>query len=409
MNNTPKVFISSTVYDFKDIRSALKFYLEEHGYIVYTSESSDFKVDVKVHSYEACLNLIDECDYFILLIGSRVGGWYDKENKISITRQEYRHAYQLHQQGGLQILSFVRNEVWQLKETRNELTRYLENINSFDKDLIADIVNAPTKFANDAQFVSDFIQEVGKNAETKTAMQDKALLPTGNWIRLFDSFKDIIDSLKELIKINDLDYKLNLEILKNELQAYNLQVNEILRNCPNALYVTLNNLLNNAKKSESPYGEFILDKDDWETFIPIFWYTSVIHYIPIDVQVINQILTSKTFFNFNSQNQSFTKSPIYENLLELKKGIYTFNNQNFDISEVIQLTNEMKRKFKIYGNYRINTTDLTKVVSRAGIISNIFNLTYSINNSIEKGVYQSPQIFDFNVFALKIIESLNER
>jgi len=409
MNNTPKVFISSTVYDFKDIRSALKFYLEEHGYIVYTSESSDFKVDVKVHSYEACLNLIDECDYFILLIGSRVGGWYDKENKISITRQEYRHAYQLHQQGGLQILSFVRNEVWQLKETRNELTRYLENINSFDKDLIADIVNAPTKFANDAQFVSDFIQEVGKNAETKTAMQDKALLPTGNWIRLFDSFKDIIDSLKELIKINDLDYKLNLEILKNELQAYNLQVNEILRNCPNALYVTLNNLLNNAKKSESPYGEFILDKDDWETFIPIFWYTSVIHYIPIDVQVINQILTSKTFFNFNSQNQSFTKSPIYENLLELKKGIYTFNNQNFDISEVIQLTNEMKRKFKIYGNYRINTTDLTKVVSRAGIISNIFNLTYSINNSIETGVYQSPQIFDFNVFALKIIESLNER
>lgn len=409
MNNTPKVFISSTVYDFKDIRSALKFYLEEHGYIVYTSESSDFKVDVKVHSYEACLNLIDECDYFILLIGSRVGGWYDKENKISITRQEYRHAYQLHQQGGLQILSFVRNEVWQLKETRNELTRYLENINNFDKDLIADIVNAPTKFANDAQFVSDFIQEVGKNAETRIAMQDKALLPTGNWIRVFNSFKDIIDSLKELIKINDLDYKLNLEILKNELQAYNLQVNEILRKRPNALYVTLNNLLNNAKKSESPYGEFILDKDDWETFIPIFWYTSVIHYIPIDVQVINQILTSKTFFNFNSQNQSFTKSPIYENLLELKKGIYTFNNQNLDISEVIQLTNEMKRKFKIYGNYRINTTDLTKVVSRAGIISNIFNLTYSINNSIETGVYQSPQIFDFNVFALKIIESLNER
>lgn len=409
MNNTPKVFISSTVYDFKDIRSALKFYLEEHGYIVYTSESSDFKVDVKVHSYEACLNLIDECDYFILLIGSRVGGWYDKENKISITRQEYRHAYQLHQQGGLQILSFVRNEVWQLKETRNELTRYLENINNFDKDLIADIVNAPTKFANDAQFVSDFIQEVGKNAETRIAMQDKALLPTGNWIRVFNSFKDIIDSLKELIKINDLDYKLNLEILKNELQAYNLQVNETLRNYPNALYVTLNNLLNNAKKSESPYGEFILDKDDWETFIPIFWYTSVIHYIPIDVQVINQILTSKTFFNFNSQNQSFTKSPIYENLLELKKGIYAFNNQNFDISEVIQLTNEMKRKFKIYGNYRINTTDLTKVVSRAGIISNIFNLTYSINNSIETGVYQSPQIFDFNVFALKIIESLNER
>ena len=154
MNNTPKVFISSTVYDFKDIRSALKFYLEEHGYIVYTSESSDFKVDVKVHSYEACLNLIDECDYFILLIGSRVGGWYDKENKISITRQEYRHAYQLHQQGGLQILSFVRNEVWQLKETRNELTRYLENINNYFSQFIKFISYDKSQFDYIAQILT---------------------------------------------------------------------------------------------------------------------------------------------------------------------------------------------------------------------------------------------------------------
>ena len=111
MNKKPTFFISSTIYDFRDLRSALKFYLEELGYQVYASEYNDFKVASDKHSYDACLKLIEECDYFILLVGSRVGGFYDDQNKISITRQEYREAYKLHEQGKLQIISFVRDEV----------------------------------------------------------------------------------------------------------------------------------------------------------------------------------------------------------------------------------------------------------------------------------------------------------
>ena len=30
--NRPRVFISSTIYDFKDLRSALKYWLEEMGF-----------------------------------------------------------------------------------------------------------------------------------------------------------------------------------------------------------------------------------------------------------------------------------------------------------------------------------------------------------------------------------------
>ena len=219
MNNTPKVFISSTVYDFKDIRSALKFYLEEHGYIVYTSESSDFKVDVKVHSYEACLNLIDECDYFILLIGSRVGGWYDKENKISITRQEYRHAYQLHQQGGLQILSFVRNEVWQLKETRNELTRYLENINNYDKeyylsDLINEIITILQKdlLENNIEVISELNNEA-KIYVDKNKFIQAIINILHNSIESFN--KNKIVNRVIFIKLKQIDNDTQLEIKDN--------------------------------------------------------------------------------------------------------------------------------------------------------------------------------------------------
>ena len=40
--NKPRVFVSSTIYDFKDLRSALKFWLEELGLEVLMSEFNDF-------------------------------------------------------------------------------------------------------------------------------------------------------------------------------------------------------------------------------------------------------------------------------------------------------------------------------------------------------------------------------
>lgn len=404
MNNTPKIFISSTIYDFKDLRSALKFYLEQLGYIVYTSENNDFKVDGSVHSYDACLKLIRECDYFILLIGSRVGGWYNKENKVSITRQEYKTAYELHRQGKLEIISFVRSDVWQLKESRNELAKHLHNLNFLEKETKESVLNFPTKFANDAEFVSDFIMEVGRNAETNKALKENGELPTGNWIRQFDSFRDIIDALSGLINLGSLDYKLNLEILKNELDFYISKTNEILRNNPDILYITSNNLIRNLKREKYSYNKILLDKDNWELFISIFWYTSVIHYIPIDIQILNSILTSKTLFKFNSKNQSFQKSPIYDDLISLKNNINNFKKADIDISEYVEFTNNMKETYKLKGYYLIEQMQLTKIISRAGTISNIFNLANSIVKSIDSGLYQEPKLFDFDSFVLKVID-----
>jgi Domain of unknown function (DUF4062) len=41
-NKKPTVFISSTIYDFKDLRSAIKYYLEELGFEVFASDYNDF-------------------------------------------------------------------------------------------------------------------------------------------------------------------------------------------------------------------------------------------------------------------------------------------------------------------------------------------------------------------------------
>ena len=120
----PTIFISSTIYDFRDMRSAIKEHLESNGCRVLASEFNDFTKPLDKHSYEACLAAIEQADFFLLLIGTRVGGWYDKTKRVSITQQEYRTAYSLAKSDRLRLLSFVRAEVWDHRESAKELERF---------------------------------------------------------------------------------------------------------------------------------------------------------------------------------------------------------------------------------------------------------------------------------------------
>ena len=46
----------------------------------------------------------------------------------------------------------------------------------------------PSKFTSDAEFISSFIEEVGKNMETKSAIALGSSRPTGNWIHVFKDY-----------------------------------------------------------------------------------------------------------------------------------------------------------------------------------------------------------------------------
>ncbi|MFW2177295.1 MULTISPECIES: DUF4062 domain-containing protein [unclassified Moraxella] len=394
MNNTPKVFISSTIYDFKDLRSALKFYLEQHGYIVFTSESSDFKVDGNVHSYHACLNLIDECDYFILLVGTRVGGWFDKTNKISITRQEYRHAYKLHQQGKLEIISFVRRDVWQLKETRNELAKYLNKLELFDKDLIENVINAPTKFSNDAVYISDFVEEIGRNTDTKNALSGKGELPSGNWIRQFESFREIVDSLYSLIYLGDLEAKLYIEILLNELKIFQDSLRKDLKNNRFLIHTSAENLLEKIRLPCSIDETITLPSSEWQFFSLSCLMNCMTSKISIDVNVINEVLTSKAFFKYDLKKKSYSKTPIYLALSKLKKCILLFEANNRDVSGWMMKIKEINNRGKRIGRYEILTSDLLNLFFIGGSFSNINLISNAIIEALQGNEYKAPVLFD---------------
>jgi hypothetical protein len=216
----PSIFISSTIYDFKDLRSALKYFFEGFGFIVQMSDHNDFAKPLDKNSYEACFDTIRNCDYFILLIGSRVGGLYDEE--ISITRKEYQIAYEQAQLKKLKIITLIRNNVWVIKEDRKALEKYLEyeylKAKKIDKDSIHKIKHFHSIFVDDSQRIFEFIDEVCRKEEMKKAINGESPFPIQNWVHNFSNFKDIVDVINSEFNINTPLEELSIRFnLKNEL------------------------------------------------------------------------------------------------------------------------------------------------------------------------------------------------
>lgn len=107
--NRPRVFVSSTIKDFRDLRSALKFWLESMGCTVLMSEFNDFDRRPDQGTFESCFSAIETCHYYILLVGCRKGSEY--KDGVSVTQQEYRIAASLAQEGQIKPVIFVRAEV----------------------------------------------------------------------------------------------------------------------------------------------------------------------------------------------------------------------------------------------------------------------------------------------------------
>lgn len=99
----PTVFVSSTCYDLKQIRTDLKSFFEEQlGYDVLLSEYASFPIDPNIGTANNCLRAVDErADIFVLVVGCRYG--CVTETGHSITNMEYLRA----KEKGIPIYAFV--------------------------------------------------------------------------------------------------------------------------------------------------------------------------------------------------------------------------------------------------------------------------------------------------------------
>lgn len=98
----PRVFVSSTYYDLKHLRSAFEAFVESFGFEAILSEKGSVAYAPDVSLGEACYREVEQADIFVLVVGGRYGsevsgrgGEEDKDfysRYDSITREEFRTA-----------------------------------------------------------------------------------------------------------------------------------------------------------------------------------------------------------------------------------------------------------------------------------------------------------------------------
>ncbi len=400
---TPRIFISSTIYDFADLRSAIKYYLENLGYEVQLSEFNDFKIDPLKDSYNNCLDNIKNCDYFILLIGSRKGGMFDLTT--SITQKEYQTAYELAKDGKIRIINFVRKVVWDIREDRKDLKKYLsqdsfKKYNISEEDLL-DIINHDGKLVKDSDFIFNFINEVARNKEMSEALSKGKDYPKSNWIHQFSTFKDIADMLSVEYNLKyDLQTKTILKYLKDEFTN-------------NFILLTYKN-----ESSTMPifwYGRF-LETLDWENedmkikeHIKIneenligFWFF-LLYSVTFNVKTIylEKIIDSGFYLKIDNINDTKNYLQISENLIQLRKEVEKLKSlekilnteeiikQSKEVTKALNNRTEMNIFFAGLLPYRMLYESLYNVYHLIGGLYNaIFENNFSILTNLKLLSYE---------------------
>ncbi|WP_323915386.1 DUF4062 domain-containing protein [Aeromonas veronii] len=190
----PKVFISSTCFDLSEIREQLSRFISNYGFEPVLSEHGDVFYHPDLHTHEACVHEISNCQLFILIIGGRFGGEYISDKTKSITNAEYDAA----KRNNTPVFTYVRNSVL------NSHHIYQQNKNKpFSTEIEYPAIDKQ-KYASD---IFNFIDQVRKS-------------PQNNALEGFDNFSEIESSLRKQWAGMFFDFLKTREV-KSQIDATN--------------------------------------------------------------------------------------------------------------------------------------------------------------------------------------------
>ena len=226
----PKVFIASTCYDLKYIRSNLKYFIESIGYEPILSEYGQVFFNPDEHTHDSCLNEVENCQLFILIIGGRFGGKF-KDTEKSITNKEYEKAIEKK----IPIFTLIEQDVY------SDHHVYTKNKDNSDVDIMK--INFPSV---DSAAIFDFIDVVRKNSINNAIHPFNNFSDIEDYLKkqfagLFFSFltnasedKRVADIIEQVLKVNDKVEFLSSQLLRatgsNEanilVELYSMMVND---------------------------------------------------------------------------------------------------------------------------------------------------------------------------------------
>jgi hypothetical protein len=164
----PRIFVSSSYYDLKHLRSALESFIQELGFEPVLSEKGSIVYAPDISLEESCYREVEQSDIMLLIVGGRYGSpprgstrmpartFYTRYD--SITRTEFRSAVRHDVPLYIAIERAVHNEYQTfLKNHPSTRVRYAHagSVNTFH--MITEILSLPR---NNAVFPFDHYQEL---------------------------------------------------------------------------------------------------------------------------------------------------------------------------------------------------------------------------------------------------------
>ena len=188
----PRVFISSTFYDLKQIRTDLDNFIRGLGYDVVRNEEGGIPYGTNENLEDYCYNEIASIDILVAIIGGRFGS-VSKEDNYSISNEEIKTAISHNKQ----VYIFID------KDVDSEYYTYLKNKGS-------NIVYSHADDVRIYQFIEE-IRSLKKNNIIQTFMSSGDIISflKEQWAGLFQKFLQYQSNITEIDAIKLLNDSLN--------------------------------------------------------------------------------------------------------------------------------------------------------------------------------------------------------
>lgn len=242
----PKVFISSTCYDLREIRDSLYAFVKSFGFEPVLSEHGDVFYHPDLHTHEACVHEVGNCQLFILLIGGRFGGHYVSDKDKSVTNAEYDAAVK----NGLPIFTYIKKSLLE--------SHHIYQLNK-EKPHIGDLDFPAIEKKSDAIHIFNFINNV-RGASINNAYEgfevsrDIENHLKKQWASMFFDFLKNRDATKQITQTSEI-----VSSLKNTSDRLEDLIKEVYRAVDNEHATSSIDAIERRSKAKTFFDRWICE------------------------------------------------------------------------------------------------------------------------------------------------------